>query len=199
MDVRTVEATIHGRFLYVPHDPQRLLVGFHGYAERAEIHLEEIQKIPGSGQWSLVSVQGLRTFYTRGGEVVANWMTSQDRELAIADNLAYVGKVLASLPKPKTLVFSGFSQGVAMAFRAAAHFPSAGVIALGGDVPPDVVQRPLPRVLLARGVRDEWYTDEKMKADLSVLRNVTPLVFDGGHEFSDAFRAAAGEFLSALS
>jgi hypothetical protein len=31
-----------------------------------------------------------------------------------------------------------FSQGVAMAYRAPPTFPAAGVIALAGDVPPDV-------------------------------------------------------------
>ena len=200
MDVRTVETTIHGRFLYVAGAPERLLVGFHGYAENAEKHLGELRRLPGADDWSLVAVQGLRTFYAgRTGDIAANWMTSQDRELAIADNLAYVGKVLASLPKPRKLVFVGFSQGAAMAFRAAAHFPSDGVIALGGDVPPDVGQRDLPPVLLARGTRDDWYTDDKMKADLAVLGNVTPFVFEGGHEFTDDFRAAAGQFLSPIA
>jgi predicted esterase len=126
-------------------------------------------------------------------------MTSQDRELAIADNLDYVRTILDSLPKPKSLVFLGFSQGVAMAFRAAAHVRCAGLIALGGDVPPDVRQRALPPVLLARGTRDDWYTEEKMKADLAALRNATPFVFEGGHEFSDAFRSAAAEFLSPIA
>ena len=200
MDVRTVETKIHGRYLYVARRPERLLVGFHGYAENAEKNLAELRKLPGADEWSLVAVQGLRTFYVgRTGEIVANWMTSQDRELAIADNIAYVESIIRSLPAPKKLVFLGFSQGVAMAFRAAAHIAAAGVIALGGDVPPDVRQRTLPPVLLARGTRDEWYTDEKMKADLAALQNVTPFVFEGGHEFTDDFRAAAGRFLSPIA
>ena len=200
MDVRTVETRIHGRYLYVARRAERLLVGFHGYAENAEKNLAELRKLPGADEWSLVAVQGLRTFYVgRTGEIAANWMTSQDRELAIADNIAYVESIIRSLPAPKKLVFLGFSQGVAMAFRAAAHIPAAGVIALGGDVPPDVRQRTLPPVLLARGTRDEWYTDEKMKADLAALQNVTPFVFEGGHEFTDDFRAAAGRFLSPIA
>ena len=41
------------------------------------------------GRWS--SIQGLHRFYQRRtNEVIASWMTRQDRELAIADNLAYV-------------------------------------------------------------------------------------------------------------
>ncbi len=202
MEVRTVEALIHGRVLYEARSPERLLVGFHGYAENAEKHFAELQKILGIERWSVAAVQGLRTFYAgRTNDVVASWMTSQDRELAITDNVDYLRKVIRSLPAAKTLVFFGFSQGVAMAFRAAANIACAGIIALGGDVPPEIRERAksLPPALLARGNRDDWYTDAKMKADLEVLRNVTPFVFEGGHEFTDAFRVAAGEFLSALS
>jgi hypothetical protein len=35
-----------------------------------------------------------------------------------------------------------------------------------------------------------------MQNDLATLGDVTPLVFDGGHEFSDDFRAAAANFLT---
>ena len=63
-----------------------------------------------------------------------------DRELAIDDNRAYVRSVVAQFPAPAQLVFLGFSQGAAMAYRAAAGSNATGVIALGGDVPPDVVE-----------------------------------------------------------
>jgi predicted esterase len=200
MDTRTIETTTHGRYLLEDRGAERLLVGFHGYGEDAATHLEELQKIPGIERWSVAAVQALHPFYTRSGAVVASWMTSLDRELAIADNIAYVRRVLDALPRPKALVFAGFSQGAAMAARAAAFASRAdGLIMLGGDVPPDVNDRvSLPPVLLGRGTRDEWYTDEKFKKDLSFLEprtRVTRCVFAGGHEWSDEFRAAAGEFL----
>ena len=201
MDIRTIETTTHGRFFYEERGVERLLVGFHGYGEDAAAHLEELQKIPGIGRWSVAAVQALHPFYTRSGAVVASWMTSLDRELAIADNIAYVRRVLDALPRPRILVFAGFSQGAAMAARAAAFSAKAdGLIMLGGDVPPDV-DGELPPVLLGRGTRDEWYTDEKFKKDLSFLEartRVTRCVFAGGHEWSDAFRAAAGEFLGKI-
>ena len=73
-------------------------------------------------------------------------MTRQDRELAIADNLAYVDGVIDAASRemaatPARLVLAGFSQGVAMAFRAAAAATTRrvdGVIAVGGDVPPEI-------------------------------------------------------------
>ena len=203
MNVLTIETTAHGRVLYEARGEERLLIGFHGYAERAETHLAELHKIEGTSGWSLAAIQSLNRFYTRAGDVVGNWMTSLDREVAIADNINYVRHSLAALPAPKTLVFIGFSQGASMAARAAAAIQCDGLILLGGDMPPDVkvdgVQ--LPPVLLARGVKDEWYTEEKFKDDLRFLEGhtkVTSLVFEGGHEWTDVFRAAATEFLNAL-
>jgi predicted esterase len=153
-------------------------------------------------------VQALHPFYSKGGTVIgANWMTSLDRELAIEDNINYVRRVLAELSPAKgrpeahttrTLVFLGFSQGAAMAARAAAHIPAAALIVLGGDLPPDVRGRKLPPILLARGTRDEWYTIEKFNEDLKFFEPAKTLVFDGGHEWTDEFRAVAGEFLAAL-
>jgi predicted esterase len=136
-------------------------------------------------------------------------MTREDRELAIADNVAYVrgvvnevrgregGTGLTHLP----LIFAGFSQGAAMAFRAAANVASTGVIALGGDIPPDVraAEAPLPSVLLGRGTQDAWYTHEQFEADAGWLRatgtDADVFEFDGGHEWAGAFRDRSAEFL----
>ena len=201
--VNVVETRIHGRFLQRVGDRDRLLVGFHGYGENAEKHLAELRRIPGIERWSLAAVQALHPFYTRSNEVVANWMTSQDRELAIADNVEYVRRVIRTLGPAAKLVFLGFSQGVAMAWRAAADVPSAGVITLDGDVPPDVAVAGvrLPPALVARGLRDEWYTDEKFRKDVRFLESVTrvtPIELDAAHEWTDEFRVAAGEFLQGL-
>ena len=213
--VHTIAATTHGRYLVAPAEgpgPAPLLVGFHGYGEHAERHLAELDRIPGSARWTRVAVQALHRHYSEGARhVVGSWMTRQDRELAIADNLAYVRAVLnevrTAYPTTGTLVCCGFSQGVAMAYRAAAWCGHAchGVIALGGDVPPELrgdAAVAWPPILVGRGRTDAWYTAEKMDTDLAALRGagaaVEPVVFDGGHEWTDDFRAAAGRFLAAL-
>src|SRR6266550_3563546 len=121
MLTRTIGATVHGRYLVQNGPPERLLVGFHGYAENAERHIDELDRIPGVDEWTIVAIQALHPFYLgRTQEIVASWMTRQERELAIADNKAYVRSVVSTLPRPRTLVFLGFSQGTAMAYRAAA-------------------------------------------------------------------------------
>jgi len=199
---RLVATTVHGRYLLRPGPPERLLVGFHGYAENADMHLAELLCIPGSERWTVVAVQGLHPFYNRTQEVVANWMTRQNRQEAIADNIAYVKKVLADLPAPERLLFAGFSQGVAMGWRAAASIRCDAVIALAGDIPPELVaqedvQLP-PRALLGRGTKDEWYTAEKLEQDLRFLKprmQADSCLFEGGHVWTNEFRRRAGELL----
>ena len=165
-----------------------------------------LQRIPRASGWLLVAVQALHPFYTKNERIVASWMTRQDRELAITDNVRYVAGVVEAVKHEfgvmtSPIVFAGFSQGVAMAYRAAASIPAAGIIALAGDVPPDVTQ-PLPDVMIGRGTTDNWYNEEKMAADVARLkgsgRNVETCVFDGGHEWTDAFAAAAGAFLERM-
>lgn len=215
-DVRTIETAVHGRYLVrVPQaqGPAPALVTFHGYAEDAATNLAAAARIPDTDDWLIVSVQALHPFYTKNQRVVASWMTRQDRELAIADNVAYVQAVIDAVvrefPQTPALVFAGFSQGAAMAYRAAAHITAVGVIALAGDVPPDIPARPddaltgpLPHVLVGRGRTDTWYTEERMTADVARLQglaaSVETCVFDGGHEWTDMFAAAAGAFLMRL-
>src|SRR5438128_1433642 len=91
----------HGRYLVVPPQssgPVPVLVGFHGYGETAGTQLDRLRAIPGSEEWLVVSIQGLHRYYQRRtNEVVASWMTRQDRELAIADNVAYVTSVVEAV------------------------------------------------------------------------------------------------------
>ena len=211
--LRTIEAAVHGRYLVqVPRTqgPWTALFSFHGYGEDAATNLTAVQRIPGLDDWLIVAVQALHPFYTKSEQIVASWMTRQDRELAVNDNIRYVRAVVNAVtrefPINSEVVFAGFSQGVAMAYRAAAHIPAAGVIALAGDVPPDIMKPPdrsaLPHVLLGRGTDDDWYTEEKMAADVERLKtlaaSVDVCVFPGRHEWTETFAREAGEFLAGL-
>ncbi|HXU32257.1 MAG TPA: phospholipase, partial [Thermoanaerobaculia bacterium] len=192
------------------------LVGFHGYGESAERHLAELARIPGTESWRVAAIQALHPFYTRTQEVVASWMTRFDREHAIEDNIAYVQAAIDRLAEKNpggvegTVVLAGFSQGVAMAYRAAAGLGARGnrchgVIALGGDVPPEISDQDLaklPAVLVGAGVGESFYTPSKLNADIARLRaagvDARPAPFAGGHEWTDEFRGIAGRFLAEL-
>src|SRR5687767_7862830 len=208
MQNRTIAARTHGRYLVrTPqvNGPWPLLVGFHGYRENAALHMAALESIPGTESWLIVAVQGLHRFYAKSGSVVASWMTSEDRELAIADNIQYVTNavdaVRAEFSTRDTLVFAGFSQGTAMAFRAAAHVRADALIVLGGDVPPDVAARtsvPLPPVLYGRGRRDDLYTAESHERDVATLERlgvpVESITFEGGHEWTAEFPTPSDGF-----
>ena len=213
MLARTIETRTHGRYLVEPPAaaPALLVAAFHGYAESAEQMLARLRTVAGGERRITVAVQGLNRFYQRRtDEVIAGWMTRQDRELAIADNVAYVNAVLDAAAREWTVtgvVFAGFSQGTSMAFRAAAGstYPVAGVIAVGGDIPPEISEAALrrcARILLCRGSTDEWYTAAKFAADIARVRAAASepraVEFDGGHEWNDAVSAEASRFLKEI-
>ena len=209
--IRPLRTDTHGRYLVaIPDHSRATLVGFHGYKENAAIHMEVMRRIAGDRPIGLISIQGLHRFYASGGTVVASWMTKEDREHAIADNVAYIGKVLTMVADEfgmtRPMIYVGFSQGVAMAFRAAAlvQRPCDGVIALASDVPPDVapLAASLPRVLYGRGENDELYPAIQSATDLEVLRaagvRVDATTFAGGHEWMPAFIEKSTAFVDEL-
>lgn len=208
-----VATTVHGHFLVAAPTapgPHPLVVGFHGYGQTARAHLAELARIPGAEGWLLCAVQALYPFYLRGsaGEVGASWMTRFNRELAIADNIRYVDAVVAEVRRRHAvgplLAYVGFSQGVAMAYRAAAAAPPArALVVLAGNLPPDVTQGGLgrlPRVLIGCGRRDGLYPESRLAADVHTLAAagvaVEPHVFDGGHQWVPSFRQRVGELLA---
>jgi predicted esterase len=206
--VETIETVVHGRYLVRTARSKCVLVGFHGYGESTEDQFTRLAAIPGSEAWVVASIQGLHRFYDRGAErVVASWMTRQDRELTIADNLTYVSRVIQRLLEPTAIdciVFAGFSQGVAMAYRAAVSWSGTRphVIAVGGDVPPEFdtsALRALSSVLVCRGAEDKWYAPDTFDNDVRRLKaagvNVEPLVVTGGHEWGIGITEAAERFL----
>ena len=209
-----VPVTTHGRVLVDEGDaasPLRLLVGCHGYAQNADEMMTMLSRIPAGHEWTRVSIQALHRFYRGRSEItVASWMTRQDREQQIDDNVAYLDAVIAKIAGTRTvdrLVICGFSQGVAMAFRAAIRGATRAdaVLALGGDVPPELLADAgaiFPRVLLARGARDEWYGAAKLQGDEAALRAlgsaVDTLTFDGAHEWHADFAIRAAALLADL-
>ena len=213
-ELRTIATPTHGRYLLrrSATPPTLLLVGFHGYRENATRNLAELERIPGAEGWAVLAVDALHAFYAGStGEVLRGWMTRELREEAIADNVAYVRRIL-DVVRPEVgwtvpLAFLGFSQGASMAWRAAVlgghgGAPRPKVVALAGDIPPELAKHegPFPeKVLLAHGDQDEWYTAEKLKTDIQLLqaKGVQPqtLSFQGGHTWTDDFRQVAGAFL----
>jgi len=214
MDVHVVPTMTHGRVLVREARAaarRGVIVGFHGYMENAQIQMTRLEAIDDASAWTLVSIQGLHRFYRgRSEEVVASWMTREDRDVAIADNLSYVAAALEQVPHDDStrIVYAGFSQGVAMAFRAGVRGTrgASAIVAVGGDVPPELLadgSGRFPPVLLARGARDDWFTSTRFENDVAALSERTdglqPLEYDGAHEWNAAVSDAIALFLSRIS
>ena len=214
--LRHAPATVHGRYFVRPSTAlgkPPWFVGFHGQAQTGAAIFAPLARTASDPRWLVASVQGLNRYYTgRGRDVVANWMTREDREFAIADNIAWVDGVLdrleAEFGAPGPIVFAGFSQGVAMAYRAGllCRRECAAIITVGGDVPPELRDggtRAWPRVLAMTGAGDEWFTPERLEQDAAFLRTVRPdaqvRTFAGGHEWADGAIEAAGALLAEIT
>jgi predicted esterase len=213
--LRHAPTRVHGRYFVRPSasTPAHWLIGFHGQGQTAEAFLADLERIPRGPDWLVASIQGLNRHYAgRTQAIVASWMTSQDRELAIADNLAWVDTALDQIERefgsPRSIVFAGFSQGVAMAYRAGllGSRSCAAILAGNGDVPPELKTasgRAWPLVLVATGTRDEWYTPARLAADAEVLRSlgaeVRTLTHDGAHEWTNELAEAAGRLLAGIA
>lgn len=218
MKTLNVDTRTHGRVLVrEAAGPRAVLVGFHGYMENADIQMDRLLGIPGAERWTLISVQGLHRFYRpaakvragigdgRAPEVVASWMTRQDREAMIADNIEYADRVIGhAAPTDVPLVTVGFSQGVATAFRCAVRGRrrSQGAVAVGGDVPPELLadeRSAFPPSLLLRGERDDWYTAQKLEADAMALEtrgvSVRAITYAAGHAWTAAVATEVGTFV----
>lgn len=212
MQEHHIETTVRGRYLLdLPAGDGSfpLLVCFHGYGQKADDQLALLRSIPGSGRFILCSIEALHPFINVKGVPGASWMSGQDRELRITENVSYVdaviGRVMESQPVDGRLVMHGFSQGANMACRAAllGRYTVDAVMLLGGDIPGELDRLDRMQVLhIAHGDRDHIYTRKRLDADLSRLRadGLQPslTIYSGGHYPTDEYYEAAGRFLAAM-
>ena len=215
MHTHTIATTIHGRYLtrVAGRAGRGILVGFHGQSETAAIELEHLRDIRGDRPWTLVSVQGLHRYYTRRGDVVAAWMTREDRELAIADNIAYVRR----RPRRSDAIAAraGAARSCAAASRRAPRWPTATAAFAESprrraDHPRrrratrrPAARRPRCRPSSSGGARRRSGTPRRRRRSTSSACKAAGVVviehvFDGGHVRHPSFAARAGRFLDEI-
>jgi predicted esterase len=189
---------------FAVHEPEHadnppLILATHGYGQSAKSFMRVLEPLRAKGTL-IAAAQAPNQFYWQQGrppKIGYTWMTSYMREFTIRDNLAYMKRLWEALQAgwhfDRNRVFLlGFSQGSAMAYRLAASgiLRPAGVIACGGDLPPDVEAR-LDRIdrfptLIVHGTRDESMTYDKAVEGQLALElagfDVATEYFDGGHD-----------------
>lgn len=172
MPIHTGKMHIEHTVYYAVHapetnEPSALLLVLHGFGQVAAEFIKIFEPLVQRGIL-VAAPQAPHQFYKSLADrsVGFSWLTRYERDQSIRDFAAYMEKFHAHLQREHRLdeqrVFVlGFSQGVSMAYRMWAHsrVPVSGIIACGGDLPPDIAERlhelsPLP-VLVVHGRRDQ--------------------------------------------
>lgn len=102
-------------------NPTRVLFALHGYGQLVPYFIRKFEDLP--SDILIVAPEGPHRFYLEGssGRVGASWMTKEERELDIKDNIAYLNllhdSILSQYPSIQSSILLGFSQGGATAAR----------------------------------------------------------------------------------
>ena len=195
----------------VKRSENELVFALHGYGQLSEFFLNKLEPIFSDDRLFVVP-EATNYHYLKGytGRVGANWMTSHEREEAIANNHRFLNAILDSFlvkfkVTPKITVL-GFSQGAATATRWVGQLrvPVDRVVLWSGAFAHDLevgnfydrVQN--GEVLMVWGKADEMITPEAIQKQEDLVRGlpfeVQRIQFDGGHELHpptllDVFRA----------
>jgi predicted esterase len=117
----------------------------HGYAQQGETFIQQFKNFAEQGDY-IVAPEGLSKFYTKGllGAVGASWMTKEDRENEIKDNIKYLEKLydaeIASINNNATIHLLGFSQGASTLTRFISfkNPKLQHIWVCAGDIPTDI-------------------------------------------------------------
>ncbi len=162
--------------------PHPLLIVLHGFGQVAGQFIKVFEPLVQKGIL-VAAPQGAHQFYTNFKErrVGFSWLTKYERDQSVSDFVAYMEQLYKLLQETcevdsQRVFMLGFSQGVSMAYRTWAHssLPVRGVIACGGDLPPDIVEQleglPPIQILLVHGRQDDEVSLEKAQKALKHLR-----------------------------
>jgi dienelactone hydrolase len=172
MDIKRLQ-TLKTSRVYVLGEPEQcpaIWLCLHGYSQEASVFATKLLPLSNSAV-AVIVPEALNRFYREGhtGPVGASWMTREDREFDIADNLAYLDRLAQEFNlREKDVGILGFSQGVATAARwlCTGSLKPKKVVFWAGTLPPDLSQ---DQVAVLRsytpdmvfGDKDEYFPPER--------------------------------------
>jgi predicted esterase len=182
----------------------------HGYGQLADRFLSRFSQFA-SNERAFIAPEGLHRFYLDGssGKIGASWMTREDREKDISDNIEWLNQLYANLcisPHTKKHLL-GFSQGAATAVRwfCSNRFEIDSLCLWAGSFPPDVSieinkeRFAQTKLFTIHGSRDPIVSTEQMSVlhEMMLVHSVDfkTIQYDGGHQIdalpiSDLLNAA---------
>lgn len=190
---------------FLSHEPtgkeKEVWIVLHGYGQLAEFFIRKF--IPFSSPNRLfIAPEGTNHAYLQEfqGRVGANWMTSYNRETAIANNHRFLDQLMEELlsgfSSPPCIHLLGFSQGAATATRWASQWSGTvdTLILWGGGFAHDMELKLAKQkftntaLALVYGTEDTLITEESKKRQeellLSIEKPLTVFTFTGGHEIN---------------
>jgi len=181
-------------------EPPPLLIAFHGYGQSCQGFIKNFKPLKSRGIL-VAAPQGVNQFYWENKRPGFCWQTSHMKEFTIRDNMAYVARMIGELDQAyefddQKIFLLGFSQGVAMSFRfgSLGMVQPSGVIACGGDLPPDVAEQlgeleSFP-ALVVHGKQDTVVPPSKGEECIQSLQQfgfeVESHFFEGEHDLPEA-------------
>jgi predicted esterase len=182
---------------------KEIVIALHGYGQLSEFFMNKLQSLFHKDRLIVVP-EATNYTYLKGflGRVGANWMTSHEREAAIANNHRFLNTVLETLLgkfgyTPKITVF-GFSQGAATASRWVSQLciPVDRLILWSGGFAQDLALEPFGNqiqhadIVMVWGTKDEMLTPEAFQKQEELIQKfpipVRKIQFEGGHEIDKA-------------
>jgi predicted esterase len=196
----SVQRTAHYYTLGEPSEKTKyFIIACHGYAQLAKHFLRRFDVLSNE-ETVIVAPEGLSRFYWKGvtGEVVASWMTKENRLSEIEDYSNFIQNVYdhyrALLPDDVRIQLFGFSQGCATQCRwlmaKQPHFHD--LILWAGLFPEDIDYRPHAEYLKDKqlhfiyGTEDEYLKPKYLELHQQLMNanelTVHTTVFNGKHE-----------------
>lgn len=176
-------------------------VVFHGYGQLAEHFIKRFDVFDSETTF-IVAPQGLSKFYLLENftKVGASWMTKEDRLVELENQRNYFDAVMSHAFNGFDLSqydinFLGFSQGVSMMARMAAHtqLPLVNFVAWAGGFPPELESKDFDflsesaHLKIVLGDEDQFFKKEKYQAQIDKMESCLGLkaelnIFQGKHE-----------------
>lgn len=208
--------TVGGPPPHAPNEVAELWMVCHGYGQLAAPFLESFARVATPSRL-IVAPEALSRFYLDTPSIAATqrrigatWMTREDREHEIADQIAYLDALHehvrpAGSANRVRLCVLGFSQGVATVGRWLAYgrVRAHQVILWAGAFPPDVDLASFAdrlrgaSIVLVAGTRDElasWAgADAQLQRFTDAGISARLVSFEGGHRLDDATLASLAD------
>ena len=172
-------------------ESDKVLIVLHGYGQLAQYFIRKFESV---GQdFHIIAPEGPHRFYLEGfsGRVGASWMTKEQREWDIEDNLAYLEQVVEKYGLNKEVYILGFSQGGATAARyvAQSKYPIKQFVLWASVLPEEFTSGesthlPLMHKSFVLGTNDSFFTVEQQKEIIHSYTNFgfTCHSFEGNHD-----------------